>query len=112
MLYRMLSLRIAESVLSLMSASAVTDKYDKDNTISFQHGSDDYYEALSWLMWQMGTASKYGVTDGADSRLRRSEQADSVLCKGRRITLGLLPRSTPNTAYVAILRRRSASWVP
>lgn len=32
----------------------LTDKYDKDQKISFSYGSDDYYEAMSWLMWQMG----------------------------------------------------------
>merc|ERR1711939_1304014 len=32
----------------------LTDKYDKDHKISFPYGSDDYYEMLSWVMWQMG----------------------------------------------------------
>ena len=30
------------------------DKYDSDHKISFARGTDDYYESLSWLMWQMG----------------------------------------------------------
>lgn len=33
---------------------SVTDKYDKDHKISFPHGSPDYYEMLSWVMFQMG----------------------------------------------------------
>lgn len=32
----------------------LTDKYDNENKISFQYGTDDYYECLSWLNWQMG----------------------------------------------------------
>lgn len=32
----------------------LTDKYDPDRKISFAHGTDDYYECLSWLQWQMG----------------------------------------------------------
>ncbi|KAK9239939.1 glutathione S-transferase [Lipomyces kononenkoae] len=32
----------------------LTDKYDKDYKISYPHGSADYYEMLSWLMFQMG----------------------------------------------------------
>lgn len=32
----------------------VTEKYDKDHKISFPYGSDDYWEMMSWLMFQMG----------------------------------------------------------
>ncbi|KAK9326308.1 glutathione S-transferase [Lipomyces orientalis] len=32
----------------------LADKYDKDHKISYPHGSDLYYEMLSWLMIQMG----------------------------------------------------------
>lgn len=32
----------------------LTDYYDKDNTLNYPHGSPEYYEVLSWLMWQMG----------------------------------------------------------
>lgn len=30
------------------------DHYDPDNKISYKHGSPEYYEMISWLMWQMG----------------------------------------------------------
>ncbi|KAL7004097.1 hypothetical protein EMMF5_006363 [Cystobasidiomycetes sp. EMM_F5] len=32
----------------------LTDKYDTQNKISFAHGTDEYYESLSWIMWQQG----------------------------------------------------------
>jgi Glutathione S-transferase, N-terminal domain len=32
----------------------LTDNYDTENKISFASGTEDYYEMLSWLMWQMG----------------------------------------------------------
>ena len=32
----------------------LTDHYDKDYKISYKQGTSDYYEMLSWLMWQMG----------------------------------------------------------
>ena len=32
----------------------LTDYYDKDHKISYVQGSADYYEMVSWLMWQMG----------------------------------------------------------
>jgi len=32
----------------------LTEKYDKDNKISFPYGSNDYWEQMSWLMFQMG----------------------------------------------------------
>lgn len=32
----------------------LVDKYDKDTTLSFPHGSDEYYELLSWLAFQQG----------------------------------------------------------
>lgn len=32
----------------------LTDHYDKENTLNYPHGSPEYYEVLSWLMWQMG----------------------------------------------------------
>ncbi|KAL9112170.1 MAG: hypothetical protein Q9227_003547 [Pyrenula ochraceoflavens] len=32
----------------------LTDMYDPDKKISFEKGTEDYYECLSWLMWQMG----------------------------------------------------------
>ncbi|KAK9245298.1 glutathione S-transferase [Lipomyces tetrasporus] len=32
----------------------LVDKYDKDHKISYPHGSDLYYEMVSWLMFQMG----------------------------------------------------------
>ena len=32
----------------------LTDHYDKDNKISYKHGTAEYYEMLSWLMFQMG----------------------------------------------------------
>ncbi|BFZ58175.1 hypothetical protein PYCC9005_005237 [Savitreella phatthalungensis] len=54
--------------------SYLTDKYDKDHKISFEHGSDDYYEALSWLNWQMaglgpmqGQANHFRLMAGARS---------------------------------------------
>lgn len=33
---------------------AVTEKYDKEHKISFPYGSDEYWEMMSWLMFQMG----------------------------------------------------------
>ena len=44
-------LRVFESGAVMMY---LTDKYDKDNKISYPNGTDLYYEMLSWLMWQMG----------------------------------------------------------
>lgn len=32
----------------------LTDKYDADHKISYAHGTNDYYEMLSWVMFQMG----------------------------------------------------------
>jgi glutathione S-transferase len=32
----------------------LTDKYDTDHKISYANGTNDYYEMLSWLMFQMG----------------------------------------------------------
>ncbi|CAJ2508141.1 Uu.00g093270.m01.CDS01 [Anthostomella pinea] len=32
----------------------LVDRYDKDHKISYPHGSREYYEVNSWLMWQMG----------------------------------------------------------
>jgi glutathione S-transferase len=34
----------------------LADQYDKDHKISFEHGTGDYYEMLSWLMFQMVAA--------------------------------------------------------
>lgn len=31
----------------------VTDQYDTENQISYRQGTREYYEMLSWLMWQM-----------------------------------------------------------
>lgn len=32
----------------------LTDLYDKDKKLTFEYGSGDYYEMMSWLMFQMG----------------------------------------------------------
>ena len=32
----------------------LTDNYDPEMKLSFAKGTEDYYECLSWLMWQMG----------------------------------------------------------
>ncbi|KIX08202.1 uncharacterized protein Z518_02858 [Rhinocladiella mackenziei CBS 650.93] len=32
----------------------LTDMYDLDNTISYKYGTPEYYEMVSWLMFQMG----------------------------------------------------------
>jgi glutathione S-transferase len=32
----------------------LADKYDTDHKISYAYGTNDYYEVLSWLMFQMG----------------------------------------------------------
>jgi glutathione S-transferase len=29
----------------------LTEKYDKDNKISFDHDSDEYWETVEWLVW-------------------------------------------------------------
>lgn len=29
----------------------LTDKYDKDNKISFDHDSDEYWETVEWIVW-------------------------------------------------------------
>jgi glutathione S-transferase len=44
-------LRVFESGAILLY---LTDKYDKENKFTFPQGTDDYYEMLSWVMWQMG----------------------------------------------------------
>ena len=44
-------LRIFESGAIMLY---LTDKYDDENKISYSHGTDEYYEMLSWLMFQMG----------------------------------------------------------
>ena len=36
----------------------LTDKHDPKHTISYEHGSDLYYEMLSWIMWQQGGLGK------------------------------------------------------
>jgi len=32
----------------------LTDMYDKEKTLTYEHGTDLYYEMMSWLMFQMG----------------------------------------------------------
>lgn len=32
----------------------LTDHYDKEGKLNYPNGSREYYEVLSWLMWQMG----------------------------------------------------------
>jgi glutathione S-transferase len=44
----------------------LADHYDPDNIISYPHGTPEYYEMLSWLMWQMGGL---GPMQGEDARL-------------------------------------------
>lgn len=29
----------------------LTDKYDKENKISFDHDSDEYWETVEWIVW-------------------------------------------------------------
>jgi glutathione S-transferase len=29
----------------------LTDRYDKDNKISFDHDSDEYWETVEWIVW-------------------------------------------------------------
>jgi glutathione S-transferase len=43
-------LRVFESGAILLY---LTDQYDKDNKISFEYGTPEYYEMMSWLMFQM-----------------------------------------------------------
>jgi len=45
------NMRVFESGAIMMY---LTDYYDKDNKISYQFGTVEYYEMLSWLMFQMG----------------------------------------------------------
>lgn len=35
----------------------LTDHYDKEGKLNYPHGSRDYYEVVSWLMWQMVSGS-------------------------------------------------------
>ncbi|TRX89515.1 hypothetical protein FHL15_009559 [Xylaria flabelliformis] len=32
----------------------IVDRYDKDHKVSYPLGTPEYYETISWLMWQMG----------------------------------------------------------
>ncbi|KFA52604.1 hypothetical protein S40293_07220 [Stachybotrys chartarum IBT 40293] len=32
----------------------LVDRYDKDHKLSYPHGTEEYWETTSWLMWQMG----------------------------------------------------------
>ncbi|KAI0552119.1 glutathione S-transferase [Xylaria curta] len=32
----------------------IVDQYDKDHKVSYPLGTPEYYETISWLMWQMG----------------------------------------------------------
>lgn len=32
----------------------LTDNYDKEHKLNYSFGTSEYYEVLSWLMWQMG----------------------------------------------------------
>jgi len=45
------NLRVFESGAMMLYA---TDKYDPDHKISYPNGTDEYYEMLSWLMFQVG----------------------------------------------------------
>jgi len=44
--------------MSIFESGAImlylTEHYDKDHKISYPHGGREYYEMVSWLMWQMG----------------------------------------------------------
>jgi glutathione S-transferase len=44
-------LRIFESGAILLY---LADKYDTDHKIAYPHGTNEYYEMLSWVMFQMG----------------------------------------------------------
>jgi len=45
------NLRVFESGAIMLY---LTDMYDKEKSFSYQSGTDEYYEMMSWLMFQMG----------------------------------------------------------
>lgn len=49
---------LKDGEMSVFESGAImlylTDHYDKDHKISYPHGSREYHEMVSWLMWQMG----------------------------------------------------------
>lgn len=47
----------------------LTSKYDKDRKISFDESSEDYWECMSWLMWQMYVLPYRHASHGGESKL-------------------------------------------
>jgi len=51
-----------ESLRAELSCSYLADNYHTDHKISYEHGTNNYYRMLRWVMFQMGG-------NGADARL-------------------------------------------
>ncbi|ORY80386.1 glutathione S-transferase [Protomyces lactucae-debilis] len=78
------------------------DKYDKDNKISFEHGSDEYYQALSWIMFKQGGI---GPMQGQANHFKlmcsvKSDYAINRYVEETKRLYGVLERQLSKTDYL------------
>jgi glutathione S-transferase len=78
------------------------DKYDKDNKISFEHGSDEYYQALSWIMFKQGGV---GPMQGQANHFKlfasvKSEYGIERYVEETKRLYGVLERQLSKTEYL------------
>ena len=65
----------------------LADHYDKDQKISYKSGTPEYYEMLSWLMFQVGGVGPFQglltLLNSANGSLTSSRPSESFPCHGR-----------------------------